>query len=47
MLLAKMGYPVGISSGANFAACLKIKEKKVATVFPDNVYRYLLNNLLR
>ncbi len=40
--LAKKGYFVGISSGANFLAAriLKKKYKNVLTVFPDNAYRY-------
>ena len=40
--LAKKGYFVGVSSGANFLAAkiLKKKYKNVLTVFPDNAYRY-------
>jgi cysteine synthase A len=40
--LAKKGYFVGISSGANFLAAktLKNKYKNVLTIFPDNAYRY-------
>ncbi len=43
--LAKLGYFVGISSGANAAACLKVKEQRVVTVFPDSADRYFSTKL--
>lgn len=41
--LIKKGIFVGISSGANFLAALKLKKKfeKVVTVFPDRADRYI------
>lgn len=46
-LIKKHGLLVGISSGANFLAALKIskKYKTVITVLPDRAERYLSNNL--
>jgi len=44
-MLSAKGYSVGISSGANFIASLKVKEKyhlkNVVTVFPDDGLKYL------
>jgi len=44
-MLSAKGYSVGISSGANFIAALRIKEKynlaHVVTVFPDDGLKYL------
>lgn len=50
--LAAIGLAVGISSGANFIAALKIQNELgddaiVATVFPDSNKKYLSTDLLR
>ncbi len=51
-LAAQLGLGVGISSGANFLAALKVQEDLgpdavVATVFPDSNKKYLSTDLLR
>lgn len=51
-LAAELGLAVGISSGANFLAALKVQEGLspeaiVATVFPDDNKKYLSTDLLR
>ena len=45
--LAKIGYFVGPSSGANFLASIKMKRKykNVVTLFPDRGDRYLSENI--
>ncbi|NPV88403.1 cysteine synthase family protein [Coprothermobacteraceae bacterium] len=44
-VLNKLGFSVGISSGANFMAALRLKEKRgfsrVATIFPDDGSKYV------
>lgn len=52
MLAAQLGIGVGISSGANFIAALKIQnelgsDKTVVTVFPDDNKKYLSTDLLK
>jgi cysteine synthase A len=51
-LASEVGLAVGISSGANFIAAVKIQEEMggeavVATVFPDDNKKYLSTDLLR
>jgi len=51
-LAARLGLGVGISSGANFVAALKVLEARggegvVVTVFPDDNKKYLSTDLLR
>jgi cysteine synthase len=51
-LAAELGLAVGISSGANFLAAVKVQNKLgddavVATVFPDDNKKYLSTDLLR
>jgi len=51
-LAADLGLAVGISSGANFVAAVKVQEELgdgavVATVFPDDNKKYLSTDLLR
>jgi cysteine synthase A len=51
-LAAELGLAVGISSGANFVAALKVLERLgddavVVTVFPDDNKKYLSTDLLR
>ncbi|MBI5265873.1 MAG: PLP-dependent cysteine synthase family protein [candidate division Zixibacteria bacterium] len=51
-LAADLGLPVGISSGANFIAALRVQEQMsadavVVTVFPDDNKKYLSTDLLR
>ncbi len=51
-LAAELGLALGISSGANFLAALKVQEQLtpdavVATVFPDDNKKYLSTDLLR
>ncbi|MBI3662502.1 MAG: PLP-dependent cysteine synthase family protein [Acidobacteria bacterium] len=51
-LAAELGLAVGISSGANFVAALKVQnalgdDAVVATVFPDDNKKYLSTDLLR
>ncbi len=51
-LAAELGLAVGISSGANFVAALKVQndmggEAVVVTVFPDDNKKYLSTDLLR
>jgi cysteine synthase A len=51
-LAAVLGLPVGISSGANFIAALRVQERMyadavVVTVFPDDNKKYLSTDLLR
>jgi cysteine synthase A len=51
-LANELGLAVGISSGANFLAALKVQEQLdetavVATVFPDDNKKYLSTDLLR
>ncbi|MBI4163945.1 MAG: cysteine synthase family protein [Candidatus Aenigmarchaeota archaeon] len=45
--LAKLGYFVGPSSGANFLAALRLKKKykNIVTLFPDRGDRYLSENI--
>ena len=50
--LMKLGYPVGPSSGLNFAAAASIArrlgpEAQVVTVFPDRMERYFTTELFR
>ncbi|MBT4174983.1 cysteine synthase A [archaeon] len=45
-LAKKYGLLVGISSGANFLAAKRIKEKNVVTIFPDRGERYLSPSIL-
>jgi cysteine synthase A len=52
MLARELGLAVGISSGANFLAAIKVQEEIsdsaiVATVFPDDNKKYLSTDLLR
>ncbi len=52
MLAGQLGLAVGISSGANFLAAVKVQdslseEAVVATVFPDDNKKYLSTDLLR
>ncbi len=51
-LAAELGLALGISSGANFIAALKVlegmsPEAVVVTVFPDDNKKYLSTDLLR
>jgi len=51
-LASELGLAVGISSGANFLAALKVQEQLggdavVATVFADDNKKYLSTDLLR
>ena len=51
-LARKLGLAVGISSGANFLAAIKVQEEisdsaVVATVFPDDNKKYLSTDLLK
>ena len=51
-LAADLGLAVGISSGANFIAALKVQteledDAAVVTVFPDSNKKYLSTDLLR
>jgi cysteine synthase A len=51
-LASKLGLAVGISSGANFIAALKVQEMLnpsavIVTVFPDDNKKYLSTDLLR
>ncbi len=51
-LACELGLAVGISSGANFLAAVKVQDKLgndavVATVFPDDNKKYLSTDLLR
>jgi cysteine synthase A len=51
-LAGELGLPVGISSGANFVAAVKIQDRmggdaSVATVFADDNKKYLSTDLLR
>ncbi len=51
-LASKLGFAVGISSGANFVAALKVQEKLspeaiVVTVFADSNKKYLSTDLMR
>jgi cysteine synthase A len=51
-LAAELGLAVGISSGANFLAAVKVQNELgddvvVATVFPDDNKKYLSTDLLR
>ena len=51
-LAAKLGLAVGVSSGCNFLAALKVQERLgpdavVVTVFPDDNRKYLSTDLLR
>jgi cysteine synthase A len=51
-LSCELGLGLGISSGANFIAALKIQEKlgpetAVVTIFPDDNKKYLTTDLLR
>jgi cysteine synthase len=51
-LAAELGLAVGISSGANFLAAVKVQDEVgedavVATVFPDDNKKYLSTDLLR
>ena len=45
LLAKKLGLGIGISSGANFLAALKQKEKQVGTIFPDDAKKYLSTDL--
>lgn len=52
MLARDLGLAVGISSGANFLAAIKVQEEisdsaVVATVFPDDNKKYLSTDLLK
>jgi cysteine synthase A len=51
-LASSLGLAVGISSGANFLAALKVQDEfgpdaVVATVFPDDNKKYLSTDLLK
>ena len=48
-LLREYGLLVGISSGANMLAAMKVagKYRRVATVLPDRAERYISMDLLR
>lgn len=51
-LAAKLGLAVGVSSGCNFLAAVKVQERLgpqavVVTVFPDDNKKYLSTDLLR
>jgi cysteine synthase A len=45
--LARKGFFVGISSGANVAAALKVEEENVVTVLPDRADRYYSTKLFK
>jgi cysteine synthase A len=52
MLARELGLAVGISSGANFLAALRVRERlgpeaAVVTVFPDSNKKYLSTDLMR
>jgi cysteine synthase A len=51
-LAAKLGLAVGVSSGCNFLAAVKVQQQLgpgavVVTVFPDDNKKYLSTDLLR
>ena len=46
-LAQKLGFGVGISSGANFLASVIQNKDNVVTVFPDNAFKYLTTDLTK
>ena len=48
MLARNLGLGVGISSGANFLAAVRLEEEiggKIVTVFPDDLKKYISSDL--
>ncbi len=47
LLAKKLGLGVGISSGANFLACVLSEKDKVVTIFADDLKKYLSTDLAK